>query len=215
MEDSVSIARGGWGHILRCSLLTAKTRWLGIETPNEVTRFVARFEALGAELSVCVVMGTESLYYDALSCLLPVFQQELLGCCALWSLTLSVSSRPLQHCVIHGMHGYLVIIGVSRLQTHAEQQYSAKLTSAQLVCYKIPIHSEMLWISGMWGWISGKSVCWVVHESFISLALGTALKQNSCSCSVLVGSCLAVRPPGEHHWILMGSTVLKWTLVCH
>lgn len=95
----------------------AKIRSLGMKTPNEVARFMARFEALGAELSASAVMGIEHLCYDALRCLLPVFQQELLGCCSLGSLTLSVPSVPLQHCVIHGMHGYLVMIGVSMLQT--------------------------------------------------------------------------------------------------
>lgn len=54
------------------------------ESPDEVTRFTARFESLGADhLSACGVVGVQNLWYDALSCLLPVFQQKLLRC---WSL---------------------------------------------------------------------------------------------------------------------------------
>lgn len=85
-KGSTSISRAGWGRMLRCSQSWNQTFKDGIfsESPDEVTRFTATFESRGTgHLCAYVVMGMEHLWYDALSYLLPVFQQKLLGC---WSL---------------------------------------------------------------------------------------------------------------------------------
>lgn len=97
-QGSASVSRYS-----RCSLSCSWNQIFkdgaSFESPNEVTRFTARFGSLEADhLSAYVVLGMEHLLPNALSYLLLMFQQKVLRC---WSLLanwfLCVHTGLLQH----------------------------------------------------------------------------------------------------------------------